>query len=249
MKWVCLIFLISCAGLARADLPDTVARIKPSVVAVGTFLPTRNPQFKFYGTGFAVADGRLIATNAHVLGAPLEDRDMERWAIALPADAERIEVRLATLIARDAKHDIALLAHQGKPLPPLTLRQKPALVREGETLSFTGYPIGAVLGLFPVTHRALVSALSPIAIPHAEAKTLSPRDIQRLSQDPWTVIQLDATAYPGSSGSPLFDPQTGEVVGVVNMVFIKGSRESALSQPSGITFAVPIAHLIQLLAR
>ncbi len=27
---------------------------------------------------------------------------------------------------------------------------------------------------------------------------------------------LDATAYPGNSGSPLYDPETGEVVGIIH---------------------------------
>jgi hypothetical protein len=32
------------------------------------------------------------------------------------------------------------------------------------------------------------------------------------------------------------------------MVFVKGSREAALNQPSGIAFAIPIRHLTELLA-
>ena len=48
---------------------------------------------------------------------------------------------------------------------------------------------------------------------------------------------------PGNSGSPLYDTETGEVIGIINMVFVKGTKEAALSQPSGISFAVPRAHL------
>jgi len=33
------------------------------------------------------------------------------------------------------------------------------------------------------------------------------------------------------------------------MVLIKGNRESALSQPTGITYAVPVRYLLELLAR
>jgi serine protease Do len=63
------------------------------------------------------------------------------------------------------------------------------------------------------------------------------------------VFQLDATAFPGNSGSPLYDPATGEVVGILNMVFVKGTKESALTQPSGISYAIPSNFLIELLAR
>ena len=54
-------------------------------------------------------------------------------------------------------------------------------------------------------------------------------------------------AYPGNSGSPVYDPETGKVLGVINMVFVKGTKESVLTQPSGITYAVPSNHLRALL--
>src|SRR4029450_8337312 len=55
-----------------AGLPEVVQRIKPSVVAVGTYQKTRGPPFIFLGTGFAVDDGSLIATNAHVIATKLK---------------------------------------------------------------------------------------------------------------------------------------------------------------------------------
>ena len=61
------------------------------------------------------------------------------------------------------------------------------------------------------------------------------------------MLQLDATAYPGNSGSPVYDPDTGDVLGIINMVLVKSTKESALSQPSGITYAVPSSHLQSLL--
>jgi S1-C subfamily serine protease len=56
---------------------------------------------------------------------------------------------------------------------------------------------------------------------------------------------LDATAYPGNSGSPLYIPETGEVVGVINKVFVKESREAVLEKPSGITYAIPVRYVKQ----
>ena len=55
------------ATSALAGLPEVVERVKPSVVAVGTFQKTRSPSFVFRGTGFAVGDGTLIATVAHAV--------------------------------------------------------------------------------------------------------------------------------------------------------------------------------------
>ena len=62
------------------------------------------------------------------------------------------------------------------------------------------------------------------------------------------VYQLDATAYPGNSGSPLYDPASGEVLGVMNMVFVKSTKENVLSDPSGISYAIPVEYLQRLLA-
>jgi len=63
------------------------------------------------------------------------------------------------------------------------------------------------------------------------------------------IYQLDATAYPGNSGSPLYLPKTGEVIGVINKVFITGGKESAISTPTGISYAIPVKHVHALLNR
>jgi uncharacterized SAM-binding protein YcdF (DUF218 family) len=119
-------------------------------------------------------------------------------------------------------------------------------VKEGQEVLFTGYPIGAILGPHPATHRAIIASVTPIAIPLSRAGELSPQTIRRLSAGQYPVFQLDATAYPGNSGSPLYDPATGEVIGVINKVFVQGTKEAALTQPSGITTLLA-SHLRALL--
>jgi S1-C subfamily serine protease len=231
---------------AAADLPGAIARARASVVAVGTFQRTRVPAFQFRGTGFAVADGLTIVTNAHVLPERLDAAASETIAIVIPAPDNKAQLRLVTAGPADPAHDVALLRMEGTPLPALRLRDS-ARVREGDMVLFTGFPIGTVLGPHPVTHRGMISAITPIAIPSAHSKGLTPQTIRRLAGGPFPVFQLDATAYPGNSGSPLYDPATGEVVGVVNMVFVKGSKEAALERPSGITYAIPGVHIDELL--
>src|SRR5690606_35104351 len=106
-------------------------------------------------------------------------------------DGEKQSVRRAAEVAIDASHDIALLRIGGPPLVPMRLGDSNK-VREGEPYAFTGYPIGMVLGLNPVTHRAIISAISPIAIPAHTSQRLNAKMIQRLT-DPYEVFQLDAT--------------------------------------------------------
>ena len=63
------------------------------------------------------------------------------------------------------------------------------------------------------------------------------------------MFQLDGTAYPGNSGSPLYDPEQGTVYGIINSVFVQGGRERAISQPSGITYAIPAVYIQEMLRR
>lgn len=232
----------------QAGLPEAVATLKPSVVAVGTFDALANPRFNFRGTGFIVGDGRQLATNAHVL--PEETALRQRLVLQVAgnrnASGDRVpETRQLTVLAVDPVHDLALLQIAGAPLPAALLSDDTA--REGQAVAFTGFPIGGLLGFSPVTHRATISSITPIALPPPNARQLDAAAVSRLRQGAFDIYQLDGTAYPGNSGGPLFDAETGLVLGVVNMVLVKGSRESVLSQPSGISYAIPVRFLRDLL--
>jgi S1-C subfamily serine protease len=227
---------------------STIERVKGSVVAVGTFERTRTPAFQFRATGFAVGDGSLIATNAHALPATLDSEHRETLVVVIPAADQRSQVREVRELAVDLDSDLAVLKMNGPPLRALKLGA-PDGAREGQSVLFTGFPIGNVLGVFPATHRGMVAAITPIAIPPPLAAQLDLRVFRRLTTGSFPVLQLDATAYPGNSGSPVYDPESGEVLGIINMVFVKGTKEAALTQPSGITYAIPASHLQALLAK
>lgn len=235
------------AAARAANVTDVIARVKHSVVAIGTFERGRTPAFQFRGTGFAVGDGATIVTNAHVLPGVMDPVRNEVLAILTPGAGNDGQVREVARLAVDPGSDLALVRLDGgAPLPPLKLRASDG-VQEGQDILITGFPIGAILGPFPATHRGMISAVTPIAIPQGRAADLNPALIRRLSGGSFPVFQLDATAYPGNSGSPVYDPASGEVLGIVNMVFVKGTKEAALSEPSGITYAIPASHLAALL--
>jgi S1-C subfamily serine protease len=227
-------------------MPETIERVKPSVVAVGSFQKTRSPSFLYRGTGFVVGDGTIVATNAHVVPEELNAENRESLMILAVGVGAEPQPREARLLALDKMHDLALLRINGTPLPALALDES-GNVREGQTFAFTGFPVGNVLGFSPVTHRGMVSSVTPVALPTPTARQLDQRVIRSLRTGSFNVLQLDATAYPGNSGSPLYDIDTGRVVGILNMVFVRSTRESALSQPSGISFAVPVRFLVELL--
>lgn len=227
------------------SLPEAIARIKPSIVGIGTFQKTRSPATVFSGTGFVVADGRHAVTNAHVVAKDLNVERLE-GLIVLIGTADEAEGRPAQIVALDRARDLALLRFEGAPVPALSVGDS-ADLREGQDLAFTGFPIGMALGLYPATHKATLAAIVPIARPGITAKQLNPRMISRLRNSAYGVLQLDATAFPGNSGSPLYDPATGRVYGIVNSVFVQGTREQAITRPSGITYAIPSIHVLELM--
>ncbi len=237
-------------GLAQAShadgLPDLVALAKQSVLPVGTYNATDSPRFGFRGSGFAVGDGTLVATNFHVLPAGAETGSGPRMAVMTARNANEGQGRLARVVATDRFHDLALLQLEGPGLRPLALAEAGA-AREGQGIVLMGFPIGGALGFSVVTHRGIVASITTAALPAATASQLDPRSLTKLREGNFELLQLDATAYPGNSGGPLLDAETGRVLGVVNMVLVKGSRESALSSPTGITYAVPVAYLHELL--
>lgn len=245
-KWIVLCELLSFAGFASAALPDLIEQIKPSMVVVGTYEKTRSPAFVMRGTGFVVGNGTLVATNAHVVPDSLNSATGETLAIYVPSGSTGAQQRPATTVVNDKYHDLALLRIGGPPLPALVL-QSAGSVREGQSVAFTGFPIGGALGFSPVTHRGIVSAITPIALPSPNSHQLNEKVIKRLKSGTFEVYQLDGTAYPGNSGGPLFEMEKGEVIGIINMVFVKGTKESMLTQPSGISYAVPVSYLQTLL--
>ncbi len=241
-----LVLLMGLINTATAELADVVAKIKPSVVGIGLHTPTSRPQNQLKGTGFVIADGLHIVTNNHVLPKYLEPELLEQMAVFI-GSGKTAKVRKATIVARDEYHDLAILKISGLPLPAFKLASS-TFQREGSHIAFTGFPIGSVLGLYPVTHRGIIASITPVIVPAVNLEQISPKMLRQM-RNPYMVYQLDATAYPGNSGSAMYDMKTGDVLGVINKVFVQGSKEAVISKPSGITYAIPVKHVHELMAK
>lgn len=246
---VVVLALLSQSAAEAATLPEIIDRVRPSVVGVGTAYPPRQPNRKgdpvtYRGTGFVVGNGRQIVTNAHVIPATLDTDNNESLAV-FSGRGNTSTAHSAKVVATDDVHDLVLLQIEGGPLPALEIGDSGS-VREGQEVAFTGFPIGIVLGLYPVTHRGIVAAITPMARPMENARSLDAVQMQRL-RNPFDVFQLDAIAYPGNSGSAVYEVSTGRVVGVLNSVFVKESKESLLQSPSGISYAIPGQYIKTLL--
>jgi S1-C subfamily serine protease len=137
-----------------------------------------------FGTGFVAASGYVV-TNAHVV----------EGAKALKVRPEGATPMAATLVARDAACDLALL----KFTSPAGSRLKPAKIApaaptaRGTEVGTLGFALGANEAKLT---RGMVSQRS--AAPNRP-----------------TVLYLDLRVNPGNSGGPLFDV-SGNVIGVVS---------------------------------
>ncbi|WP_457355984.1 S1C family serine protease [Roseateles sp. P5_D6] len=232
---------LACIGTAAGaeTLPELIARAKRSVVVVGSWGLMDNPRFGFKAAGFVVADGLHVLTNAHVVPTETPDRVDRSIAVKIWTPDAQWVMRSAKLISLDRAHDLALLQMDGPPAPALRLAAREA--PEGTSIALIGFPIGNALGYdVHVTHRGIVSARTAIVPPAAAPSGLTERAVRQLRAGAFEVLQLDVLAFPGNSGGPVLDIETGEVIGVLQGGAIKGTREAALSAPTGISYAVLI---------
>ncbi|MEI8592639.1 serine protease [Photobacterium sp. Hal280] len=142
-----MLFCLGCVLLATANtqaaLPDVIAKIKPSVVGVGTYNKLATPRANLIGTGFVVGDGTLVATNNHVVPTAIEV-DRSTGFVVFVGTGTSPDVRTATVVARDSEHDLALLKITGSPLPSLSLSPARCVkVRSTASRAFPSVPYSA----------------------------------------------------------------------------------------------------------
>jgi S1-C subfamily serine protease len=234
-----LLITFGSTGLSAHPIANMVAKVKPSVVGIGLYDAMSTQSHQLQGSGFVFGDGTLIATNYHVVSKPL-DPEIVQYRIVFSGTGRSPKIHRAEVVASDPTHDLAILKIQ-HPLSPVSLSSD-GFLADGSEILLTGFPIGAVLGLYPATHRGIIAATTPDIIPSVNSERLTNKMLSRLNT-PFMIYQLDITAYPGNSGSPVYSAENGEVVAVLNKVFIKETKESVLEKPSGISYAIPIQHL------
>ncbi len=211
----CLI--IGIALPARSDtvdetwsLRDIVRTLEPSVVWV---MADKGRDNWMQGSGFVVHESGCIITNAHVVDGA---RDI---IVGWPDRFNRSE-KIAEILAIDTNLDLALLKIEGGHLPVLPIMSS-SEAGLGDAVITLGYPVGDELGLGGLTvTRGILSSL----------RRVSPDDDVQL-------LQTDAAITLGCSGGPLYDLDTGSVIGI-----IQGKGMMLLE---GFNFAIPSDKLLE----
>ncbi|MCH8211757.1 MAG: serine protease, partial [Planctomycetes bacterium] len=128
------------------DLPELVARVKPSVVTILTYDVDGQPAGQ--GSGFFIAEDRII-TNLHVI------RGANRAELRLTSGTT---IDIAGVLADDEGHDLALLQVDltaiGTTVTIKPLRLADTIPKEGERIAVIGSP----LGLAHTVSEGIVSA-------------------------------------------------------------------------------------------
>ena len=258
------------------DLVETYPRIRGSIVA---FVPRvfrgKNdgsaPDIPpIFGTGFVLHEDGIIATNNHVVDAfkkyvnPPGD-DENSWPVCAmlfhQVDEGIAEIPLEVLgvgviktfepgevYYGPPKPDLAKVHVKARGLPEVTVDGNTE-IKEGMIVATAGFPMGSDMlmapgwlhQLGPTLQQGIVSAVHPFAAPKPHG------------------FSLNIMVQGGASGSPVFLPETGAVVGAVyasveDPTLVLGSNDEGQKEPVGlvhlptvISHAVPAHYLLHLL--
>lgn len=246
-KFMALAFicLFNSYAFSTEKLPTLIKEIGASTLPIGLYSPLTRSDIQILGTGFVVGDGSYLVTNYHVVSQVLDQSVVEYFVAIESSNGARKPIK-ALLLDIDPVHDVALLKLD-KSLKPLALSEN-QLLEPGSDIAITGFPLGGIIGAYHATHKGIIAGITPDIIPAQNSDFLSAEAIKRLDK-PFLIYQLDATAFPGNSGSPVYRIDNGEIIGILNKVLLKSGKESALSDPSGISYAIPVVYIKQLLSK
>jgi len=215
-------------------LVETYEKIRPSIVA---FIPKFHavydpkeplPEFPpIFGTGFIVEDG-LVVTNDHVVkvfsrlpkppDCPPDVWPVQCLLLYYIPEKGMAEIKIDVIgifgieAMKPGEHyygpptpDVAFVQIKMKDLPSVPVKYSPEKIKEGVEIATAGYPMGTdtltapgyLHQLTPTLQRGIVSAVLPFSCdnPHA--------------------LMINVMTQGGASGSPVFTPDSEEIIGVL----------------------------------
>lgn len=216
------------------NLIEAYEKIKLSIVA---FVPMFHPVYRedepipefppIFGTGFVIDDG-IVVTNDHVIKAISKlpkppDCPRGVWPVKCLLWHHIPQKGLATItldvigVIRIShmehgksyygppKPDVAFVHVKMKNLPKANVKYNLEEIKEGREIATAGFPMGTetlmapgyLHQLTPTLQKGIISAILPFQCesPHA--------------------LMINVMVQGGASGSPVFLPETGDVIGVV----------------------------------
>lgn len=248
------------------NLSNSYKKIKPAIIAIASRLSTNSVFPSIIGTGFCVREDGIIFTNRHVIQAikklPRRKDSPDEWpAIVLYFNYDphkgmgivKLEIDGVALIEQNPlpkkyygteNLDVGIITLKDvKGLPVVALKKD--VISEGDQIVVAGFPMGSrtlcapgwLHQIGPTLQTGIVSALLPMPCdnPHG--------------------FLLDMMVQGGSSGSPIFLPGTGKVVGIIYAGLLEtykftGEQGALLYKvPTTLTLAIPSHFLFNVLSK
>src|SRR5579872_2256495 len=201
--------LVARAASAADDASIGYAKIKPSLVKIWALDGNGKPIQS--GTGFVVASdkgGSLILTSAHtVLKAA-------KIIINIPGRERDIDAHLKSI----GPVDTAMLKIDEPNLTPARFVSRDHTLREGSYV--------AVAGFLKNDESIEIAGLVP--------RVIYPGTISSLPNSGRFIDLANLNIEEGLSGSPVFDPRTGEVVGMID------TRDTNRQERGGYAISAPL---------
>jgi S1-C subfamily serine protease len=233
------------------------------------------------GTGFFVNDSAYLLTAAHVVNPPPPASCRllyDQMGIPDEADENGTLIHLSQgtpvmVVDLDAIHDVALLKMEKNPfrgeLIPLA-----GIARPNDKVQMVeAVPKVARLGYseVPLGRSVAVSGYPLFSSPLMLTQSGLVAGIDYLTNDvngvpvkglPIEWLAIDVSAHPGNSGGPVYETQTGAVIGICRsrwflpatwgsngqpVTIAKDKTDDSVLVQAGVTMVIPIKYAIELL--
>ncbi|OGZ66316.1 MAG: hypothetical protein A3C50_01295 [Candidatus Staskawiczbacteria bacterium RIFCSPHIGHO2_02_FULL_43_16] len=212
-------------------IQDIIEQNKKSIILVDVQIPAEGNQKKISikGTGFIISpDGKFI-TNAHVYKAITEE-EMDYAGVSVPGKTDEKgstfydRYKIALIGQIDEENDMALMQiiSDKKDFQTVGNLETTENIKEGEDVAFIGYPLAVELlnmgfGITMTTNKCIISSIK-----------------RRGADGSLHFFLVDTHINGGSSGSPVFSAETGNIVGISS-----ARISSKIPIPGGVVADIP----------
>lgn len=250
-----IVSLLSCLGLSCYPSPDSTSEQSPliestklirrSVVPILIKDPGNQSNYEVIATAFFIHENGLLATASHVLDAGELYINYDNVIYSCSTLESDLTVTFdANDPTKKSEHvwDIAVLQVRDlkAPVVPVVLSNSTEF-SQGQPIAVYGfYDRGATYSIAGLTRKL---GLLTSGIVSAQV-SISTGDLRLGSR-----LVLDITGGPGSSGGPVFDPESCEVIGIVSegklatVLEVNGERVNSTRIPKGVLESEPVIHL------
>ena len=213
------------------EIQKIIEKNRKAVVLIDLQKPLENgqKQISIRGTGFIISEEGKFVTNAHVY-KQIPEAELQYIGVSVPGQTDekknlthynRYKTKLLKL---DEENDLALMQIEGEGAKFSTVNKigNAEKVVEGDEVAYIGYPLATEMlnmgfGITMTTNHCMISSIK-----------------RRGSDGSLHFFLVDTHTNNGSSGSPVFSTQTGEVIGIVS-----GKISSKIPAQNGQLMDIP----------